>query len=62
MKVKNEVDIIDLNGKQLSYGEDKALVVENVINNNELVSLEFEGTKIVVNADELKRAVENSSK
>jgi len=61
MKVKNEIHIHSINGTQTKVGDAKSLSVENVWNAKKLVSLEFEGNKITVLADDLIRAITNST-
>ncbi len=60
MKVKNEIRIHTLNGIGAKVGDNNNLIVENVWNAKRLVSIEFEGNKITVIADDLKRAIDNS--
>lgn len=60
MKVKNEIQIHTLNGTNTKVGDNKNLLVENVWNAKKLISLEFEGNKISVLAEDLRRAIDNS--
>lgn len=60
MRVINEIRILERDGKELQGPEDQLLTVESHWNYTDRVRLKVDGFNIVVLADELERAIENS--
>ena len=59
-KSKNEINIYEINGKEIIGIGTPTLMITNHWNRKNLVNIRFEGTELTVSADDLKRSIENA--
>ena len=61
MKVKNEIQPVEINGKESwGVGENRRLIVESHWNYSDRVHLKFGDLNLVIIADDLERAIKNA--
>lgn len=61
IKVKNEVDICEIDGEPTKVGGNRTLVVKECFNNSRRVTLVFGGKSITVRAEDLRAAITNAT-
>ena len=63
MKVINKIDILEVNGSEvISPIKQPILEISNHWNRTSLIVIKFEDKEITISADELRKAIDNSTK
>ena len=60
MKVENTIDIYEVNGASTAIGEKPELKVKSHWNSRYLVVIEIDGQRYGVDAEELRKAIQNA--
>ena len=61
MKVINTIRVYEEDDEEIKIGTEKELQIVSHWNYKDFVVLEFEGKSITVNAEDLKKAIENAT-